>query len=372
MMGKLIWDNKTNITKNIKFLKTKYKDFFDKVALDNSSVEVQTLNGTNHQKWKNKLFWEDNLNVLYHLLNDFEEKIDLIYIDPPFFSGVNYHIEVKEDDTDYESIAYYDHWEKDLDSYLQMLYERILLFKRLLKSTGLLFIHLDWHAAHYVRVILDEVFGQNRFVNNIIWYYYNKYSAGKKSLPRAHDDILVYSKSKNYTFNELREPRKKPTKQLKREMVNGVLKNAKDENGHVIYRIVTDKKVDDVWRIPCMQPASKEWTGYPTQKHHELLERIIQLGSNENDLIADFFCGSGTTLLAAEKLHRRWIGCDISEYSIYLTQKRINKFHESKQDLTKFLKKFYSFEIYTKMSEKRKKIIDSGFFKKEFIIKRKK
>lgn len=371
-MGKLIWDNKTNITKNIKSFKTKYKDFFDKVALDTSSAEVQTLTGTNHHKWKNKLFWEDNLNVLYHLLNDFEEKIDLIYIDPPFFSGVNYHIEIKDDDTEYESIAYYDHWEKDLDSYLQMLYERILLFKRLLKSTGLLFIHADWHASHYIKLILDEVFGQNRFVNNIIWYYYNKYSAGKKSLPRAHDDILVYSKSKIYTFNELREPRKKPTKQLKREMVNGVLKNAKDENGHVIYRIVTDKKVDDVWRIPCMQPASKEWTGYPTQKHHELLERIIKLGSNENDLIADFFCGSGTTLLVAEKLKRRWIGCDISEYSIYLSQKRINKFHESKQDLTKFLKKFYSFEIYTKMNESRKKIIDSGFFKKELIIKRKK
>jgi len=372
MMGKLIWNNKTNITENIKLLKTKYLDSFDKVALDTSSVEVQTLNGTTHQKWKNKLFWEDNLNVLYHLLNNFEDKIDLIYIDPPFFSGVNYHIEIKGDDIDYESIAYYDHWEKDLDSYLQMLYERILLFKRLLKSTGLLFIHADWHASHYIKLILDEVFGQNRFVNNIVWYYYNKYSAGKKSLPRAHDDILVYSMSKNYTFNELREPREKPTKQLKREMVNGVLKNAKDENGHVIYRIVTDKKVDDVWRIPCMQPASKEWTGYPTQKHHELLERIIKLGSNENDLIADFFCGSGTTLLAAEKLKRKWIGCDISEYSIYLSQKRINKIHESKQDLTKFLKKSYSFEIYTKMNEYRKKIIDSGFFKKELIIKRKK
>lgn len=372
MMGKLIWDNKTNITKDITFSKTKYNNFFDKVALDNGSVEAQTLNGTTHHKWKNKLFWEDNLNVLYHLLNDFEEKIDLIYIDPPFFSGVNYRIEIKEDDTNYESIAYYDHWEKDLDSYLQMLYERILLFKRLLKSSGLLFIHADWHASHYIKLILDEVFGQNRFVNNIVWYYYNKYSAGKKSLPRAHDDILVYSKSNNYTFNELREPRKKPTKQLKREMVDGVLKNAKDENGHVIYRIVTDKKLDDVWKIPCLQPASKEWTGYPTQKHHKLLERIIQLGSNENDLIADFFCGSGTTLLAAEKLKRRWIGCDISEYSIYLSQKRINKFHESKQDLTKFLKKFYSFEIYTKMNEYRKKIIDSGFFKKELIIKRKK
>ena len=250
-----------------------------------------------------------------------------------------------------------------------MLYERIILFKKLLSKNGLLFIHLDWHAIHYVRLILDEVFGPNRFVNNIIWYYYNKYSAGKSNLPRAHDDILVYSKSNKYTFNELREPRKKPTKQLKREMVNGVLKNAKDENGHVIYRLVTDKKLDDVWKIPCLQPASKEWTGYPTQKHHELLERIIQLGSNKNDLIADFFCGSGTTLLAAERLKRRWIGCDISEYSIYLTFKRIINFQKNKQNLRDFI---YPFEIYTNLNDRRKKVIDSGFFKKNLTIKRRK
>ncbi|GAI96530.1 unnamed protein product [marine sediment metagenome] len=106
-------------------------------------------------------------------------------------------------------------------------------------------------------------------------------------------------------------------------MVDGVLKNAKDEKGHVIYRVVKDKKMDDVWKIPCMQPASKEWTGFPTQKHHDLLERIIKIGSNEGDLVADFFCGSGTTLLVADKLNRRWIGSDISEYSIYLTRKRL-------------------------------------------------
>ena len=180
-------------------------------------------------------------------------------------------------------------------------------------------MHLDWHASHYIRVLLDEVFGKNKFVNNIIWYYYNKYSAGKKNLPRAYDNILVYSKSNNYTFNQIRLPREKPRKQLKREMVNGVLKNAKDENGHVIYRIVTDKKMDDVWKIPCLQPASKEWTGFPTQKHHKLLERIIKIGSNEGDLIADFFCGSGTSLVVAEKLKRRLSARDISEYSINLT-----------------------------------------------------
>lgn len=151
-----------------------------------------------------------------------------------------------------------------------------------------MFLHLDWHASHYIKIILDEVFGKNNFVNNIVWYYYNKYSAGKKNLPRAHDDILVYSKSNTYMFNKMRIPRKQPRKQLMRKMENGVLKNVKGDDGHVKYRIVTDKKMDDVWRIPCMQPASKEWTGFPTQKHHDLLERIILLGTKKGDLVASF------------------------------------------------------------------------------------
>ncbi len=188
-------------------------------------------------------------------------------------------------------------------------------------------------------------------------------------MPRAHDDILVYSKSANYTFNELRRLRKKPIKQLKRVMVDGVLKNAKDENGHVIYRVVKDKKMDDVWKIPCMQPASKEWTGFPTQKHHDLLERIIKIGSNEGDLVADFFCGSGTTLLVADKLNRRWIGSDISEYSIYLTRKRLLNYRKNIIDQ---VKKIEPIEIYTHFDEQKKNLISSGFFEKDFKIKRKK
>ncbi len=360
-MVKLNWVNKSGFRKDFE----KYKKFFNNkfkiIDSINNTHEKNKTEGSFNSSWVNKLFWADNQEVLYYLLNDFKERIDLIYIDPPFYSGSNYYIQIKEKDQDYDAVAYNDHWNGDLDSYMQMLYNRIILFHELLSKKGILFIHLDWHASHYVRLILDEIFGQNRFVNNIIWYYYNKYSAGKKSLPRAHDDILVYSKTDNYTFNQLRIPRKKPIKQLRRTMVNGVLKNLKDENGHVIYRTVTDKKMDDVWKIPCMQPASKEWTGFPTQKHHDLLERIIKLGSNEGDLIADFFCGSGTTLLMAEKLNRKWIGCDISEYSIYLTQNRI-----------KNTQKANPFKIYTNLTEEKEKIINSGFFKKELIMKRKK
>jgi adenine specific DNA methylase Mod len=355
-MVNLIWKNKKE--KTFEDLKVYTPNFF-KAFESNSFISKE-------KSYSNKLFWGDNLDVLRFLLNNnFGEKIDLLYIDPPFFSGVNYQIKIEEKNKIYDSIAYYDHWNKDLDSYLQMLYERIKIFRELLSRTGLIFVHVDWHANHYIRLILDEIFGEKRFVNNIVWYYYNKYSAGKKNLPRAHDTILVYSKSNEYTFNQIRIPREHPTKQLKRKMVNGVLKNVKDEKGHVTYRIVTDKKMDDVWRIPCLQPASKEYTGFPTQKHHNLLKRIIKIGSNEGDLIADFFCGSGTTLLMAERLKRRWIGCDISEYSIYLTRKRILNYQKQTQN-------YFPFEILADFDENRRKIIESRFFQKKISIKRKK
>ncbi len=357
---KLTWENKSNLKENLNKIKF--------TNLNTFRVLNRNINQTNidftPNNWKNKLFWGDNLDVLSYLTNYLESEIDLIYIDPPFFSGANYKVIIEEDDILINKIAYSDDWDNNLDSYLQMLYERFQLIKVLLSSKGLLFVHLDWHASHYVKVILDEIFGKNRFINNIIWYYYNKYSAGKKSLPRSHDDILVYSKTSDYILNEIRIPREKPIKQLKRINVNGVLKNAKDNKGKVIYRIVKDKKMDDVWRIPCMQPASKEFTGYPTQKHHRLLKRIIELGSNEGDLIADFFCGSGTTLITAEKLKRRWIGSDNSDYAIYLTRNRlIDKFYTATNSSN-------GFELLSNQVEEKTKLIESGFFEKKLVLRR--
>lgn len=319
-------------------------------------------------KWKNKLFWGNNYKALRFFLQKYKQKVDLIYIDPPFYSGANYELKIEKNNETYTEEAYQDKWHQDLDSYLQMIYERLILMKKLLKDSGLIFIHLDWHASHYVKLIMDEIFGTDNFINSIVWYYYNKYSASKSNLPRAHDDILLYSKSENYKLNEIRIPREKPKKQLKRKMIDGVLKNVKDEDGHVIYRTVHDKKLDDVWKIPCMQPASSQWTGYPTQKHHKLLERIIKLGSNEQDLIADFFCGSGTTLYAAEKLRRRWIGADISQYSIYLTKKRILEYQNRNKDATLV---HVPFGLYVDLDSEREKTIKSGFFEEQLKIKRK-
>jgi len=364
-MVNLTWNGKDNFEESISKLRQE-QNSYKRIEI-NSRPKYDHLIKINNENWINKLFWDDNLQVTVHLLPKFEGKIDLIYIDPPFFSGANYSIQVLEGNNLFETIAYQDKWENNLDCYLDLIHKQIFLFKKLLSLQGLIFVHLDWHANHYIRSILDELFGRENFVNSIIWYYYNKYSAGTNNLPRAHDTILVYSKTDEYTFNELRIPRDKPTKQLKRVMVNGTLKNAKDENGNVIYRIVKDKKMDDVWRIPCMQPASKQWTGYPTQKHHKLLERIIKLATKKDDLIADFYCGSGTTLYAAEKLKRRWIGVDNSKYAIYLTRKRLIEYLKEEK-----INNLYPFELLTNISKSKKVLLESDFFNKKLTIKRKK
>ncbi len=367
-MVKLIWDKKVeNSNRDIAKYSAKKSNF---TKIETLQVEPNLSHYMEKSRnWHNKLYWGDNLNVLGYLMNDFQNKINLIYVDPPFFSGTNYYIKIDESNSEkvHEKVAYNDKWGNNLDQYLEMLYKRIILFKKLLTEDGLLFIHLDWHSSHYIKIILDQIFGRDKFVNNIVWYYYNKYSAGKKALPRAHDDILVYSKSNNHLLNEIRIPRNEPKKQLKRVMVDGVLKYAKDNNGNVIYRTVTDKKIDDVWKIPCLQPASSKWTGYPTQKHHKLLNRIIRLGSNEGDLIADFFCGSGVSLLEAMKLNRRFIGSDISKYSIHLVRKRIrNLLNEN----NKFIK--YPMDIFTILTEDKKELLSKGFFEKKLEITRKK
>jgi len=280
--------------------------------------------------WYNLLIWGDNKLVMNSLLRDFEGKINLIYIDPPFATGADFRMPIRIEDekiiktpSGIEIKAYRDTWGQGLASYLQMMYDRLILMKKLLAENGTIYVHMDWHVGHYVKIIMDEIFGKENFRNEIVWYYYNKYSAGRKILPRAHDIILFYSKTDDYTFNEIRRPLDKPKKQLVRISVNGKLINLKDETGKVVYREITDQKIDDVWAIPQLQPASSEWLGFPTQKHHDLLTMIILQGSNEGDIIADFFCGSGTTLAVAEKLGRRWIGCDLSKYAIHVTRKRL-------------------------------------------------
>ena len=217
----------------------------------------------------NRLFWGDNLHVMRQLPS---ESIDLIYIDPPFFSGRQYNV-IFGDQNELRSFS--DIWEGGMPGYLIWLNARLYEMKRLLKKTGSIYVHLDWHASHYVKVEMDKIFGVECFRNEIVWYYYNKmHDRRKGQFPRATDVILFYVRNaqSNYTFHQLEEARENPVQQLVRKKVAGRMVNARDEAGNVMYRERTVRGIDNVWRLSCIQPADKtERIGYPTQKPETLL-----------------------------------------------------------------------------------------------------
>ena len=276
----------------------------------------------------NKLFWGDNLQVLSHLLKDYRSKIDLIYIDPPFDSKADYVKKVKirgekvegQQQNLLEEKQYTDIWEND--EYLQFMYERLLIMKELLSDKGSIYLHCDWHKSHHLRTMLDEVFGEQNFRNEIVWYYPDKFATGGKSLDKNHDLILHYSKGSTFLGNEVRISKPEATRRALRKKENGKTINVLDEQGNKIYAEYTDKRVDDVWEIG-RSIANSDYTDYPTQKKEELLQRIVEYGSNKGDLVADFFVGSGTTLAASQRLGRKWIGCDINIGAIQTSIKRL-------------------------------------------------
>lgn len=268
--------------------------------------------------FRNMLIWGDNKLVMASLLKDFKGKIDLIYIDPPFDVGADFTMNIPvgdgketigKDQSTLEMVAYRDMWGKGTDSYLHMMYERLVLMKDLLSETGSIYVHCDWHVGHFLKVLLDEVFGQDNFLNEVTWYYFNKLATGFKRFARAHDKILLYSKNQKHIFNLIEELRDTPVKQLKRKYHEGKAINVKGEDGKVEYRIRETRRVDDVWRISCLQPAdTTENTNYNTQKPEALLERIIKASSNEGDLVADFFCVRKGTLVLCPPLSPRMRG----------------------------------------------------------------
>lgn len=274
-------------------------------------------------------------------------QVDLVYIDPPFASGADYAKQVfvrrnprvaeliSEMETDlaaddeefrkFEEKMYGDVWDKA--KYLNWMYENLMAIKSIMSETASIYVHLDWHIGHYVKILLDEVFGEDNFRNEISWYYYNKMPDMRKPVfTRSHDTIFFYVKDKDsdYTFNLQKEQRDQAVKQLVRKKVNGKMVNARDENGNVMYQESTERIVDDVWRISMLQPADKtEPVGYATQKPEALIERIIQASSKEGMVVADFFGGSGTTVAVASKLDRRFIHCDIGLNSIQTARDRL-------------------------------------------------
>ena len=269
----------------------------------------------------NKLFFGDNLHIMRMLP---AKSIDLIYIDPPFFSGKNYNILYGDKN---ELRSFTDIWEGGMPGYLVWFNARLYEMKRLLKDTGSIYVHLDWHAVHYVKVEMDKIFGYDNFIREVIWYFDNV--SGFKSIAknwiRDHESLLWYSKNKKHTFNKVygSYPEGYENKfsnvddDGRRFMKRGGRKQYLDE--------LKGKPLGDVWRIPFINQMSLERIGYPTQKPEALLERIIQANSNPGDTIADFFCGGGTTSIVAQSLGRKWITSDISRIAVALTADRLSR-----------------------------------------------
>jgi DNA modification methylase len=308
-------------------------------------IELPTFNELK-DNWQNLLFHGDNKDVLATLLElGFRGKIDLIYIDPPFKSGADYVRKVElrglknlgrieEDEASIlQQTMYSDIWNND--NYLQFMYERLMLLKELLSETGSIYVHLDWHVGHYIKLLMDEVFGQDNLRNGIVWCY-RRWSAKSNIFQNSHDYILFYTKGNNYIWNQLFE----------RYADNAAHFTEKDEKGNYRWQYLHGKKyklylkegirMKDWWDdLPYINSMALERTGFLTQKPEALLERIIKASTKDPEqdlkegenipLVLDCFIGSGTTAAVAQKLGRRWIGCDINKGAIQITSKRLQK-----------------------------------------------
>ena len=238
--------------------------------------------------------------------------IDLIYIDPPFNTGRQQVQGIAADRFD-------DHWSGGVRSYLAFLEPRLREMHRLLKPTGTLYVHLDWHAVHYVKVVLDGVFGDANFLNEIIWDYRTG-GVNTRWFARKHDTILSYARQRGqHTFHVLRDGVFR-TEGLNYDEQGRPYKTTKRGR---LYFHPDGPALTDVWSIPFLSTVSRERSGYPGQKPLALLDRIIRASSNPGELVADFFCGSGTTLVAAKRLGRRYLGCDSSARATAITRRRL-------------------------------------------------
>ena len=319
--------------------------------------------------WKNKLIWGENKYVMASLLQGdpsigltpLAGEIDLIYIDPPFATGADFSINMKVGDAEWtkeasiiEEKAYRDTWGRGLDSYLQMLYERLKLMYDLLSDTGSIYVHLDWHVGHYVKLIMDEVFREENFRNEIVVSRIKKSDPNIRQYNTATDSIFFYTKTSAYYLNPFGDEILEegywhaldaPGQGEPRTFFGQILppppgrhwmwNQAKIDEAIVQGRLRLHPKTrkPEYWVPPeRVKKMDSNWTditassfkfGFPTEKSEPLLERIIKASSNKGDLVADFFCGSGTTMAVAEKLGRRWIGCDLSRFAIQVTRKRL-------------------------------------------------
>lgn len=265
-----------------------------------------------------------------------KNSVDLIYLDPPFFTDKKHKLKNRERTTEF---SFGDIWESDKD-YAKFLYERMIEMRNVLSETGSIFVHCDKSGEHIVRALLDRVFGEDNFQSEIIWHY-KRWSNSRKGLLPAHQNIYFYSKSKNFKFNTVYTSYSESTN------VDQILQNrTRDEHNKSVYKrgandkteIAGEKKgvpLSDVWDIPYLNPKAKERVGYPTQKPLLLLERIIELASEEGDVVLDPFCGSGTTCVAAKMMNRSFIGFDISSEAVELANSRLDQPVKTESNLLK-------------------------------------
>jgi adenine-specific DNA-methyltransferase len=308
----------------------------DLALLNETPGQTQLI--ASRAQWFNRLIYGDNLLAMAALLAgdaatpSLRGKIDLIYIDPPFDSKADYRTkitlpggDVEQKPTVIEQFAYSDTWADGTASYLAMIVPRLCLMRELLSDQGSIYVHLDWHVAHYVKIVLDEIFGKELFVNEIIWFYPDSPGRPYDRFVPKHDNLTRFSKTDKYIFEAgaVKIPILEASKErykTPRYLINSQGKKFEYTGGDAAE---TGKIPESVWKLAVVKGNSDEKMGYPTQKPESLLERIIKSSSNENSIVADFFGGSGTTAAVAEKLGRRWITSDLGKPACMIMRKRL-------------------------------------------------
>ena len=342
--AELMWPGKTSEVTNV-VLPFQSIEQIDEPRAEAGTHHVADLfdfdatTGRQSGGWTNKLIWGDNKLVLAALKNgplrreiEHAGGLKLVYIDPPYDVGADFSFDIEVGDdalvkepTLIEEIAYRDTWGRGLDSYFSMIYERLHLIRDLMAETGAIYVHCDWRINSGLRLLLDEIFGDRYFRSEIIWYYTNKYGSNSDAFDSFHNTIFFYSKGPKFFYTPVRIPVKTPRKQPFRRWNKELNKNEwqRDEHGNYIYVDSTEKDLSDVWEVPVINPMAHERLGFETQKPERLLEIVLEASSGPGDLIGDFFCGSGTTLAVAEKLGRKWIGCDLGRFAMHVSRKRL-------------------------------------------------
>ena len=346
----LVWNGKTNEVTNVvlPFQTIEQVDEPRAEKPEDTAAQGDLFSMDNRgrqlQGWTNKLIWGDNKLILSSLKNGpLREEIErqgglkLIYIDPPFDVGADFSMDIEIGEETFtkrpnilEEIAYRDTWGHGADSFISMIYERLVLARDLLADDGTIYVHCDWRVSHHIRMVLDEVFGRSHFLNEVIWGYFSFKRKTTKKFPQKHDNIISYRKTKDrFIWNTQFVPHSEDYIKRFKTDENG-RKYRDDVNPtaggtRIIYLDeIEGDIVDSLWDdIPPVNPQAKERVDYPTQKPEALVSRIINASTNPGDLVADFFAGSGTLAAAAEKLGRKWIVSDLGKFAVHTTRKRM-------------------------------------------------